>query len=158
MTQIAREPISGSSISRRQSIRLVAGVALTSFSALLLELSLTRLFSVILFYHFAFLAISLALLGLGAGGVFAFIKRNWLVQYQTRTLGSVSCGINALLIFATLFIILHIPVSLQLDGGNALKLTAIYFFSAIPFFLCGLLLSTLFARESGRSGILYAAD
>ena len=39
-----------------------------SFAALLLELALTRLFSVMLFYHFAFLAISIALLGLGAGG------------------------------------------------------------------------------------------
>ncbi len=50
---------------------VLAGVALSSFSALLLELALTRLFSVVLFYHFAFLAISIALLGLGAGGVCA---------------------------------------------------------------------------------------
>ena len=48
---------------------LLAGTALSSFAALLLELALTRLFSVVLFYHFAFLAISIALLGLGAGGV-----------------------------------------------------------------------------------------
>ena len=46
----------------------LAGVLVMSFSSLLLELALTRLFSVILFYHFAFLAISIALLGLGAGG------------------------------------------------------------------------------------------
>jgi hypothetical protein len=50
---------------------LLVGLGLTSFAALLLELALTRLFSVVLFYHFAFLAISIALLGLGAGGVFA---------------------------------------------------------------------------------------
>ena len=46
---------------------MLAGTALSSFAALLLELALTRLFSVVLFYHFAFLAISIALLGLGAG-------------------------------------------------------------------------------------------
>ena len=45
----------------------LAGVLMMSFASLLLELALTRLFSVILFYHFAFLAISIALLGLGAG-------------------------------------------------------------------------------------------
>jgi hypothetical protein len=54
---------------------LIFGLALTSFSALLLELALTRLFSVVLFYHFAFLAISIALLGLGAGGVFAYLLK-----------------------------------------------------------------------------------
>ena len=46
---------------------MLFGIALCSFAALLLELALTRLFSVVLFYHFAFLAISIALLGLGAG-------------------------------------------------------------------------------------------
>jgi hypothetical protein len=43
-------------------------VALTTLSTLLLELSLTRIFSVAFHYHFAFLAISIALFGLGAGG------------------------------------------------------------------------------------------
>ena len=52
---------------------MLFGMALCSFAALLLELALTRLFSVVLFYHFAFLAISIALLGLGAGGVFAHL-------------------------------------------------------------------------------------
>jgi len=52
-------------------IRPLLGIALVSFSSLLLELALTRLFSVVLFYHFAFLAISVARLGLGAGGVYA---------------------------------------------------------------------------------------
>ena len=44
-----------------------AGVALTTAATLILELALTRLFSVIFYYHFAFLAISIALFGLGAG-------------------------------------------------------------------------------------------
>ena len=53
-----------------------------SFAALLLELGLTRLFSVVLFYHFAFLAISIALLGLGAGAVFAYLRRQWLERWS----------------------------------------------------------------------------
>ena len=64
----------------------VFAVALMSFSALLLELGLTRIFSVVLFYHFAFLAISIALLGLGAGAVFACVRREWLAQWTVRQL------------------------------------------------------------------------
>ena len=75
---------------------LLASVALTSFAALLLELALTRLFSVVLFYHFAFLAISIALLGLGAGGVFAYIARGWLRQFETRHLASQLCTMPTL--------------------------------------------------------------
>ena len=51
------------------------GVLVMSFSASCWSSALTRLFSVILFYHFAFLAISIALLGLGAGGVFAYLAQ-----------------------------------------------------------------------------------
>jgi hypothetical protein len=49
--------------------RLV-GVFTVSLATLMLELTLTRLFSATMFYHFAFLAISLALFGSGASGVF----------------------------------------------------------------------------------------
>src|SRR5260370_37925842 len=52
--------------------RVYGGVALTSLATLLFELSLTRIFSVVFYYHFAFLAISIALFGLGAGGVFSY--------------------------------------------------------------------------------------
>src|SRR6202035_2099306 len=48
-------------------------VALTTMATLLMELSLTRIFSVVFYYHLAFLAISIALFGLGAGGVFSYI-------------------------------------------------------------------------------------
>jgi hypothetical protein len=62
---------------------MLFGMALCSFAALL-ELALTRLFSVVLFYHFAFLAISIALLGLGAGGVFAHLRRSQLARFEIR--------------------------------------------------------------------------
>jgi lipid A disaccharide synthetase len=44
---------------------IYVSVALTTMGTLLLELSLTRVFSVVFYYHFAFLAISIALFGLG---------------------------------------------------------------------------------------------
>ena len=137
---------------------LAAGIALSSFSALLLELGLTRLFSVVLFYHFAFLAISIALLGLGAGGVFAHLRKQRLQRYQLRNFAAVCCCLNALAIPIVLEIVLHVPVSLQLTGGNFIRLTAIYLASAIPFFLTGLQFSVVFARESSRIPRLYAAD
>jgi spermidine synthase len=139
-------------------VSLVAGIALSSFAALLLELGLTRLFSVVLFYHFAFLAISIALLGLGAGGVFAFIKKNWLMRFETRTLVAALCTLNAVMVPLVLEVVLHLPVSLNLTGANFLRLTAVYICSAIPFFLTGLEFSVIFARESANIPRLYGAD
>jgi hypothetical protein len=137
---------------------LLSGIALVSFGALILELALTRLFSVILFYHFAFLAISIALLGLGSGGVFSYVKRHRLSRYSTRQLGA-ACGLtNAIMIAVVLEIVLHVPVSLSLSRINLLRLTVIYLVSAVPFFFTGLLSSVVYARERERIPIIYAAD
>jgi hypothetical protein len=137
---------------------MLFGMALCSFAALLLELALTRLFSVVLFYHFAFLAISIALLGLGAGGVFAHLRKNQLARFETRALVSRLCSINALIVPVVLVIVLRIPVSLDISKANFLRLTTIYLASAVPFFITGLEFSVVFAREANHVSPLYAAD
>jgi spermidine synthase len=129
-----------------------------SFAALLLELSLTRLFSVVLFYHFAFLAISIALLGLGAGAVFAYLRRRWLARWPVEQLGAALCAANALIIFAVLEVVVHTAVSLHLDWPNFWRLTLLYLVSAVPFFTTGLLFSVIFARHPERITQLYGAD
>jgi spermidine synthase len=133
-------------------------IGLMSFSALLLELGLTRLFSAVLFYHFAFLAISIALLGLGAGAVFAYLRREWLERWGVGQLGEWLCAANAVVIVAVLEIVLHSQVSLHLDWGNFRHLTVLYLASAVPFFITGLLFSLVFARHPARITQLYGAD
>jgi spermidine synthase len=152
-------PISRTHAPRKAHERaLWVGVAISSFAALLLELALTRLFSVVLFYHFAFLAISIALLGLGSGGVFAYLGKRRLGRFQTRSLLSWMCVSNALVVPIVLGIVLHVPVSLEVSRANFLRLTAIYLASAVPFFVTGLEFSILFARESQHISRLYGAD
>jgi spermidine synthase len=141
-----------------QEKTLLAGLGLTSFAALLLELALTRLFSVVLFYHFAFLAISIALLGLGAGGVFAYLLKTRIAGLGTRTLAARLCMANSVVVVIVLEIVLHTRVALEVSGANFLRLTALYLAAAVPFFLTGLLFSVVFAREPRRIPRLYGAD
>jgi hypothetical protein len=158
MAVIAPIPIPVTNQAEIPESTLLAGLGLTSFAALLLELSLTRLFSVVLFYHFAFLAISIALLGLGAGGVFAYLLKSRLRKFGTRVLGTRLCLANAVLVVAVLEIVLHVPVALDVTGKNFLRLSVLYLTAAVPFFLTGLLFSVVFARETGRIPRLYGAD
>jgi hypothetical protein len=137
---------------------LLAGLALTSFAALLLELALTRLFSVVLFYHFAFLAISIALLGLGAGGVCAYLLKIRLAGTDTRSLAARLCMMNSITVVGVLEIVMHVPVPLQVSWANFGRLTALYLAAAVPFFLTGLLFALAFARETRRIPRLYGAD
>src|SRR5436853_5537583 len=147
-----------SSAAQSPSRAMLVGTALSSFAALLLELALTRLFSVVLFYHFAFLASSVALLGLGAGGVFAHLRREWLLRWNVRALGSALSALSSLSIVLTLEIVRHSAVHLTLGARDFLNLTILYLASALPFFLTGLLFSIVFARHAGNISRIYGAD
>src|SRR5215831_9688892 len=117
-----------------QSRTLVAGVAITSFAAL---------------------AISIALLGLGAGGVFAYVGKRWLAKFETRTLLTGLSLLNALTVPLVLEVILHLSVSLGLSWANFLQLSAMYLASAVPFFVTGLELALVFARQPRHISRLY---
>jgi len=58
------------------------GIFLISLSGLVLEIAITRIFSAAIWYHFAFVAVSVALVGLGSSGLWVHyrlkkIKDNW---------------------------------------------------------------------------------
>src|SRR5215204_583638 len=57
---------------------LFAGIFLIALSGLVLEVSITRIFSAAIWYHFAFVAVSVALVGLGASGL--------VVQHRVKKL------------------------------------------------------------------------
>ncbi|HEY4902744.1 MAG TPA: hypothetical protein VIH89_04660 [Candidatus Sulfotelmatobacter sp.] len=158
MSAVAEAPVEISTSTQIPERTLLSGLALTSFAALLLELSLTRLFSVVLFYHFAFLAISIALLGLGAGGVFAHLLKARLNPIATRPLASRLCVANSIVVLFVLEIVLHTRVALEVSSGNFLRLTVLYLAAAVPFFFTGLLFSVVFARETHRIPHMYGAD
>ncbi|HUQ49293.1 MAG TPA: hypothetical protein VM056_01130, partial [Terriglobales bacterium] len=152
---LADTPNTETSISRN---RVMLAVALVSCASLLLELALTRLFSVVLFYHFAFLAISVALLGLGAGGVLTYVRRQKLECWDTSHFGFVLSVVSAVAILVALQVVLRLPISLDLTWMNFAKLTVMYVVCAVPFFLTGSIFSVVFAREVSGIGKIYGAD
>lgn len=133
---------------------VLGGVFCLSLASLLLELALTRLFSVVLFYHFAFMAISVALLGLGAGGLAAFLFAPRRPLPAAGVAAAASCGASLLL----LALLLHADISLAVSWSNFGKLGALYFFAAIPFFLNGFALARLMAEFAAGIHWLYFAD
>jgi len=129
--------------------QIYLSVALTTLATLLLELSLTRIFSVVFFYHFAFLAISIALFGLGAGGVFSYVVAGWRGHLFSR-LGWLS-AINSLLV------VLMLALVLAKDRTN-LQLALVYFVAALPFFLAGTIVSLAISETIQRVDRVYFFD
>jgi len=127
------------------------GVAFTTMATLLLELAMTRIFSVVFYYHFAFLAISIALFGLGAGGVFSYVIAAQPAPLF-RKLGRLSL-VNAVIPLISVYFIL--------TRGQELTnttLAAVYFFSALPFFLAGAIVSLAISETIERIDRVYFFD
>ncbi len=137
--------------SRKAWPQIYFGVAATSLATLLLELSLTRVFSVVYFYHFAFLAISIALFGLGAGGVFSYVVAAWP--------GTLFQKVGALAAANAVAIVLSLSFLLRPSAEvNTAALIAAYFVAAIPFLLSGTVLSLVIADTIGNVNCVYFFD
>jgi len=118
---------------------------------MLLELSLTRIFSVVFYYHFAFLAISIALFGLGVGGVFSYVVATWKGSLYSR-LGRLS-AVNSACVLLALVVILA--------QGNRVSIwdyALIYFTTALPFFVSGAIVSLAISDTMERVNRVYFFD
>ena len=120
-------------------------------ATLLLELSLTRIFSVVFLYHFAFLAISIALFGLGAGGVFSYVVAGWKAPLWT-SLGRLSM-LNGFLVVAALVILLA-----QKNNPTIWDLELIYIGTALPFFVSGTIVSLAIGETIAHVHRVYFFD
>jgi len=145
----------------KSPIKYYLGIFLLSFSTLLYELSLTRVFSVTLWYHFGFLIISTALLGFGASGVILFLWKKLRVDSaldKSLTKLSIILSLSMIFSFWLLQKIPFDPFSLYADAMQFLYMPVTYVLVALPFFFSGLSLSLLFTRYSSNINRLYAFD
>ena len=127
------------------------GLFLTTLSLLQFELFLTRIFSVTMWYHFAFMAISLAMFGLAAGAIFVELMKKREAHAMLANFGLLLALTSAICFAAQLYI----PV----DPEKEIAWTALAFIlAAIPFVFGGMVVCVALTRFPRHTGGLYAAD
>ncbi|MCL4429922.1 MAG: hypothetical protein M1167_04130, partial [Chloroflexi bacterium] len=103
-------------LSRFKLATLLFGVFVASFGVLSFEVNLTRIFSVMLDYHYTFLVVSLALFGIGLGGVLAhYLTSKTSLKDNFSRLAILSIAFSLLMTFLTLLIVSapNLDVSIQ---------------------------------------------
>lgn len=129
----------------------MAGVFLLSCAGLLFEIVLTRVFSATIWYHFTFIAISVALFGWGMGGFVLEFASTWARPKVLRA-GLISCS----LMFG---VMLPVFLLLFLSGPCTPKKLEFYFgIALLPFLLGGVSLSAVFEIYSKDTNRLYFSD
>jgi spermidine synthase len=135
-----------------------ASLFFLSSSVLLFEIDLSRLLSVSQFYHFAFMVVSLALLGYGASGTALSLFPN-LIHKSTRqslTWISLACGFSILGAYLLMNALPFDSFSIAWDPRQALIMALHYFLLTLPFFFSGLAVGLLLAMSPGAAGRTYA--
>ena len=139
---------------------LFLGIFLTSAATLTLEISLTRLLSVAQWYHFAFMVVSMALLGYGASGSF-LSSFPWLLNReapQTLVLVSWFFSFSALFAYVISNFIPFDIARISWDRWQIFYVFLYYLIFSIPFFFSGLAISSALARWSSLAGKFYFFD
>jgi len=132
-------------------------IFLCSFASLSYEITLTRIFSVALWYHFAFMIISIAMLGIGASGTLMSLYPK-LKDMSHIGLYSLLLGISISLSYLGANQIPFDPVKLSWSKVQLLYIVMYYMILSIPFFFTGLIVATTLASLSDRAGLFYGAD
>jgi spermidine synthase len=128
--------------------RQLLAIALASFAVLFFQIAITRVLSVVLWYHWAFLSISLAMLGLGAPGVWFALRPPprrllaWLLGLGGLSVPAAVCGV--------------LWIGNRFGAWSVLPCMACLL---VPFLLLGAAVCQLLMAARGSSvGRMYGAD
>jgi hypothetical protein len=162
MTEVASHSEHGS-LAKGKAQPLSATIGLLSFSVLLYEILLTRIFSVVLLYHFAYVAISLALLGFSVGALWLHYHPHLHGADRIGRTVSVYGAAYGLSILGCVLFLLHFrPSGVDLYEGMNLPtfryLLLTYAAATLPFVLSGICVSALLTAGRDTIGRLYGFD
>src|SRR5262245_33212493 len=158
----------GQKTTSRFAVFLVIVLFFASLSTILFELALTRIFSIVLWYDYAFMAISVAFFGLGAGSLFVHMRKDRLVQSEKSgklrwlALPAITTGNSTKnIVWHSVAYAISVPIFLlavtQIPPDPA-YIYMFYLVSTIPFFFVGSIMALIFYAMPKNINKLYFAD
>ncbi|UCH73632.1 MAG: hypothetical protein JSU82_15020 [Rhodospirillales bacterium] len=133
-------------------------IGLVSAATLAYEVLLLRLFAIVQWHHFAYMAISIALLGFGASGTFLFLAQGWLRPRFTAAFAANAAGfgITALASFVVAQSLPFNALEVVWSPAQLLWLIALYLLLGVPFFAAANCVGLAFAHFGDGIARVYA--
>ena len=135
-----------------------AGLFFTTVATLMYEVLLTRIFSVTMWYHFSFVAISVAMFGMTAGAVFVYLRpERFPLQTLPRSLAVSALGFSSTIV-VSFAVHANNPPEFSPSIRGIASVAAFFLVLSLPFFLSGIVVCLVLTRYSRQVGKLYGAD
>ena len=144
----------------RSLTRVALPIALVAGTTLALQVLITRLLAAQLYYHFGFLAISLALLGVGAGSILIYLRAKWFDTAHLQRLLARWCVVLAVLLVLVPIVLVRLRFGsgTHITASFTAALTAACLLSALPFTVAGIVIALAVKSSTQWLGRLYAFD
>lgn len=146
------------SVAPRAKSSTYLGLFLVTLATLFYELLLTRIFSVTMWYHFAFMAVSVAMFGMTVGAVIVYLRPG---RYRAQTVEADLAESSvwfALTIVASFLTHLSVPFIGKATLLGVWSLALSYLVIAVPFVFSGIAVALALTRFPSQTNRLYAVD
>ena len=142
--------------------RLILAVSILSAAIVSYEIQLMHFFTIVQWHHFAYMVISIALLGFGASGTVISIFRKWMLQRKDFLLPFLMIS-SGLLMTITIRasrneFFLFDSYTLFVDRSQFSRLLGTYFLFFLPFFSGALAIGLIFVKKVSDIGTFYFSD
>ncbi|HOD39170.1 MAG: Spermidine synthase [bacterium ADurb.Bin243] len=140
---------------------IYASIYLVSLSLLMYEVLLTRIFSVTMYYHFAFLIVSIAMFGITAGSLSVYLFSDFFARRDTLYNISLASLFQALTIILSFAAHQNVEPFFTTRSLNAWWFVSAFFVCAliaVPFAFGGVAISLALQKYSQEAGKIYAFD
>lgn len=138
--------------------RTYAGLFATTLATLTYQLLLTRVFSVTMYYHFAFVAISVTMFGMAVGALYVYGRPQVFTAERVHAhLARAALGF-ALTIVASFLAHIWLPFRPELSLYGVLSVIVTYAVLSVPFTFSGVVVALALTRFPRQVSSLYGAD
>ncbi|KPL90153.1 spermidine synthase family protein [Herpetosiphon geysericola] len=134
------------------------GLFLIAFASLSVEISLSRLLSVMTWYHLAFFAVSTAMLGMTAGATTVYLKPERFSRERLADSAAKACLGYAGSIPVMLLILCRIPFDTGSPAQRMLQMALATIACALPFYFAGIVISAILTKSPLSISRLYGSD
>jgi len=142
-----------------------AAVFLLSFSSLIFEVLLTRIFSIGQWNHLSFMVISIALFGFAASGILLSIldarTKGWRERLSATGTVRILVTFYSLSAITSFLVLNHMPLDyfrLPIEPAQIIYLLIAYVLLSIPFFFTGLIVSIAYSFIPEKTAFIYFAS
>lgn len=138
--------------------QIVAGIFFVALATLMFEILLTRIFSVTMWFHFAFVAISVAMFGMTLGAILVYLYPTFFTEEEAPCHLAVSALFFALTLVAGFLAHLYTPFITKPSLKNLFFIGVTYSAISVPFIFSGVAVCLALTKYPRSVGRLYAAD